>query len=136
MLANNKSDKLLILKMIISSIVIASFYVIFYKNNSDFSLMDFINKIPFSSESIFWGILIIFGAVLFLYNIWDVFVKKKGHKYCKFLEIGIIGVKFENLTDEEKEKTIKNSKRILVLGLLFIVIFFFLFNKFLNSYIN
>lgn len=132
----NKNEKIVGLKIIISILIISFVYVIFFKDKSDANLDRMIAQLPFGNDSIFWYILVAISICLTAFYIWDGFVKKKGHKYCNFiegLESAPLGETFTSLSDEEKSKAIKRAKILLVSGIIFVVIFIFFLIRFLDS---
>lgn len=132
----NKDEKKAGLKILIFILIISFIYVIFFKDKVDSGLDGAIAQVPFGNDSFFWNILGVVGICLTAFYGWSIFSKKKGHKYCNFiedLETAPLGKTFTSLPDEEKDKAIKRAQILLVSGIVFVVIFIFLLIKFLDS---
>lgn len=105
----------------------------FLKENFDLYLNKITAKINIGDN---YNLLFSIMIIGILYFIWDGFVTKKGHKYPEILEEGKVGEEFALLNDDEKLKTIKKSKKILIFGLILAVAFFLLLEYFLELYLD
>lgn len=129
----NRKDNKSVFLMIIIFVAISVVYNFFLKDNSDIFLNKITEKINIGNNYIILFSVVMIGV---LYFIWDGFITKKGHAYPKILEEGRVGKDFAFLNDDEKLKTIKKSKKLLIFGLIFAVAFFFLLEYLLKLYLD
>ncbi|MFA5023928.1 MAG: hypothetical protein WC523_03170 [Patescibacteria group bacterium] len=127
----NKKNRLIIWAQVIFYILIILLFRIYYfKYQTASPEKSFIN-IFFDSLSrqqakfFIWGIIAI-ALICLVFSTYRAFSKRKGAKYSKILETGLVGKEFSLLSDTEKKKTIHRVKKLVIFGVIFLVVAAFL----------
>lgn len=127
----NKKNRLIIWAQVIFYILIISLFEIYYfKHRTTSPEKSFINtlfdSLPQQRAKFLVWVIIAIGLIYLVFLAYRAFGKRKGAKYSRILETGLVGEEFSLLNDTEKKKTIHRVKNLIIFGVIFLVVATFL----------